>query len=115
VIYNSARIALAERSHELATMRVLGFTRVECSMVLLGELGLLTIAALAPGMLLGSGFAAIITAVIGGETVRIPYVISPGTYGFAAVVVLTAAIVSGMIVRRRVDRLDLVEVLKTKA
>ena len=115
VIYNSARIALAERAHELATMRVLGFTRVECSMILLGELATLTMASLPFGLLLGHGLAAFITSALGAETVRIPFVIQPSTYGFAVVVVLLAAFVSGMIVRRGVDKLDLIEVLKTKA
>lgn len=114
VIYNSARIGLAERAHELATMRVLGFTRVECSMVLLGELAALTIASLPLGLLAGNLLARLVTSAIGGETIHIPFVIQPSTYGFAASVVLLAALVSGMIVRRGVDRLDLIEVLKTK-
>ena len=115
VIYNSARIALAERSHELATMRVLGFTRNECSRVLLGELAVLTLASIPLGLLLGHTLAWLVTSAMGGETVRIPFVINPSTYGFAMIVVLLAAYISGMIVRRRVDRLDLIEVLKTKA
>jgi putative ABC transport system permease protein len=115
VIYNSARIGLAERAHELATMRVLGFTRVECSMVLLGELAALTIASIPLGLFAGHWLAALVTSFIGGETVRIPFIINPSTYGFAATVVLIAAAISGMIVRRGVDKLDLIEVLKTKA
>jgi putative ABC transport system permease protein len=114
VIYNSARIALAERAHELATLRILGFTRAEVSMVLLGELATITLVAIPPGMLLGTGLAKLVTSVLGGETVRIPLVVSPGTYAFAVIVIVLAAFVSGMVVRRGVDRLDLVEVLKTK-
>jgi putative ABC transport system permease protein len=115
VIFNSARIALAERAPELATMRVLGFTRAECSMVLLGELATLTLLSLPFGMALGHTLSGIVVSFIGGETVRIPLVVQPSTYGFAAIVVLIAAFISGMIVRRGVDRLDLIEVLKTKA
>lgn len=115
VIFNSARIALAERAHELATMRVLGFTRVECSVILLSELGVLTVAAIPLGLLLGRTLAFILVSTLGGETVRIPFEIHASTYGFAIGVVLLAAFVSGMIVRRGVDRLDLIEVLKTKA
>jgi putative ABC transport system permease protein len=38
VTYNAARIALSERGRELATLRVLGFTRAEISYLLLGEI-----------------------------------------------------------------------------
>jgi len=114
VIYNSARVALAERAHELATLRILGFTRAEVSMVLLGELATITLVAIPPGMLLGTALAKLVTSVLAGETVRIPLVVSPATYAFAVIVIVLAAFVSGMVVRRGVDRLDLVEVLKTK-
>ncbi len=114
VIYNSARIALAEREHELATLRILGFTRREVSGVLLGELAVLTLVAIPPGMLLGRGLAAIVVAALGGETVRIPLVVLPGTYAFAVTVILGAAFVSGMVVRRRLDHLDLIAVLKVQ-
>lgn len=114
VIYNSARISLAERAHELATLRILGFTRGEVSTILLGELAVLTGVAVPFGMLLGRTLAGVITASLAGEHVRMPLVISPGTYAFAASVVAGAALISGLIVRRRVDRLDLIETLKTK-
>jgi len=114
VVYNSARISLAERSRELATLRVIGFTRAEVSRILLGELAVLTAAAIPLGLVLGHGFAALTTWAYDTELFRIPLVIERSTYGFAALVTLLAALVSGLIVRRRIDRLDLVEVLKTK-
>ncbi|MFO0829217.1 MAG: FtsX-like permease family protein [Phycisphaerales bacterium] len=114
VIYNSARIALAERAHELATLRILGFTRHEVSGVLLGELAVLTIAAIPLGLLLGRGLVQFVVSRLGGEIVRIPPVVNASTYVFAVTVILAAALVSGLVVRRRVDSLNLVEVLKTK-
>ncbi|MCA9289590.1 MAG: FtsX-like permease family protein, partial [Phycisphaerales bacterium] len=114
VVYNSARISLAERAHELATMRVLGFTRAEVSSVLLGELAVLTILAIPVGMVLGSGLARLVTTLMSGENISMPFIISPGTYAFAGIVIILAALVSGLVVRRGVDHLDLVEVLKTK-
>lgn len=113
VIYNSARIALAERAHELATLRILGFTRAEVSWILLGELAILTALAIGPGLLIGRTLARVLTSSLGGETVRIPFVIMPSTYAFAVTVVAIAALVSGLVVRRNVDTLDLVEVLKS--
>jgi putative ABC transport system permease protein len=114
VVYNTARISLSERSRELATLRVIGFTRGEISSILLGELAVLTLAALPVGMALGYVFSWGVAQAFESESYRIPLVISHQTYGFAALVVLLAAAVSGLLVRRRLDRLDLVSVLKSK-
>jgi putative ABC transport system permease protein len=114
IVYNSARIALAERSRELASLRVLGFTRGEASYILLGELALLTLLAIPPGFWLGRRLCEWMIANLPHELFRIPMVLLPDTYGLAATVVLVAAAISGLIVRRRVDHLDLVAVLKTR-
>lgn len=114
VVYNSARISLAERGRELATLRVIGFTRAEISVVLLGELAVLTVAAIPVGLLLGYGFAALLTAALETELQRFPLVVSTWSYGFATTVTLAAALGSGLVVRRRLDRLDLVAVLKSR-
>ncbi|MEJ2643834.1 MAG: ABC transporter permease [Gammaproteobacteria bacterium] len=114
VVYNSARITLTERSRELASLRVLGFTRGEISYILLGELGLLTLLAIPPGLLLGRALCAYIANMVESDLYRVPLVLEPDTYAFAAAMVLLAAVVSGLIVRRRLDRLDLIGVLKTR-
>ena len=115
VVYNSARIALAERARELATLRVIGFTRAEISLILLGELALLTLAAIPVGMALGYGLAAaVIRLAYDTELFRIPLIVTRSTYGFAAAVTLAAALASGLVVRRMLDRLDLVAVLKSR-
>lgn len=114
VVYNSARIALAERSRELASLRVLGFTRAEISYILLGELGLLTLVALPFGFFAGWFLSWLIARNLQSELYRFPLVLEPGSYAFAALVVLAAAAMSGLLVRRRLDRLDLVGVLKAR-
>jgi putative ABC transport system permease protein len=114
VVYNSARISLSERSRELATLRVVGFTRAEISAILLGELAVLTLAAIPWGLAIGYAFAAIATVGLDTEMYRIPLVVDRSTFGFSAVVVLTAALLSALVVRRRLDHLDLIAVLKTK-
>jgi putative ABC transport system permease protein len=48
------------------------------------------------------------------ELFRLPLVIDSSTYAFAAIVVVLAATLSALVVRRRLDRLDLVAVLKTR-
>ena len=115
VVYNSARISLAERSRELATLRVIGFTRGEVSSILLGELALLTLIAIPIGLVLGYTLSAGVISSVDTELFRIPIIVNRSTYGFAALVVIVASLISGLLVRRRVDHLDLIEVLKTHA
>lgn len=115
VVYNAARIALSERSRELATLRVIGFTRGEISIVLLGELALLTVMAIPLGFAVGTGLARVVVELAyDTELFRIPLVVSRSTYGFAAAVVLAAAAGSALTVRRLLDKLDLIAVLKSK-
>jgi putative ABC transport system permease protein len=114
IVYNSARIALAERSRELASLRVLGFTRAEVSYILLGELALLTLFAILPGFVIGWLLSAWMVATLPHEFFRVPLVLASDTYALAAAVVMGAALISSLIVRRRIDRLDLVAVLKTR-
>ncbi len=104
----------AERGRELASLRVLGYTRGEISFIFLGELALLTLAAIPIGFLLGRGMSAYLAGAIGSDLFRIPVLVSPGTYSLAASVVLASACLSGLMVRHRLDHLDLVGVLKTK-
>lgn len=114
VIYNTLRIALAERSRELATLRVLGFSRAEISYILLGESGILTIAALPVGVLCGVLLSGYIADQFSTELYRIPLLIKDATVGIAAVGVLLTVCGCALIVRRRLDHLDLIEVLKTR-
>jgi putative ABC transport system permease protein len=114
VVYNSIRIALSERSRELASLRVLGFTLGEISYILLGELALLTLAAIPLGCFIGYALSAIMVKNLETELFRVPAIIFPATYSFAATVVLVAALLSGLAAARKLARLDLVAVLKAR-
>lgn len=114
VVYNTARISLAERSRELASLRVLGYTRGEISYIFLGELAFLTLVSVPPGFFIGRGICIYIARALQSDLFRIPVVIQADTYTLAATVVLISACLSGLIVRHKLDHLDLVEVLKTK-
>jgi putative ABC transport system permease protein len=114
VVYNSTRIAFAERSRELASLRVLGFTRGEITYILLGEMALLTLLAIPAGFLLGFGLGGFMVRNMETELFRVPLIVNNGTYAFAATVVLVSALISGVMIKRKLDRLDLVAVLKTK-
>jgi putative ABC transport system permease protein len=112
VVYNNARISLAERARELATLRVIGFSRREVGGVLVTELVLLALIAVPLGLMLGTGFATAIIRAVNTETVRLPLVLTRSNYAFAVSVVTVASAICAFMVLRKLDRLDLVGALK---
>lgn len=114
VVYNNARISLAERARELGSLRVLGFHRSEVTYILLGELAVLTALALPLGCVLGYGLAALMVQMFDTDLFRLPLVITPASYGYAMAIVAAAALVAGANVARRIAHMDLVQVLKTR-
>ena len=114
VVYNNARVAVSTRARDLASLRVLGFTRGEISSVLLGEMAVHVALALPLGLWIGHLLCVGVVESVDMERYRLPVVLTLETYGFAVAVVLVAAAVSALLVRRRLDRLDLIGVLKTR-
>jgi putative ABC transport system permease protein len=114
VIYNTARVSLSERERELASLRVLGFTRAEISLILLGELAAVTVAALPVGALIGFALGDLIMVIFNNEVYRLSFTVSAATLAWSFLIVMVAALGSGLVVRRRLDQLDLVGVLKTR-
>ena len=114
VVYNNARIALEVRSRDLATLRILGFTRGELAAVLLGEQAIQVVLGIGPGLALGRAVGGLWLATVDRELLRLPLAIEPTSYFAAVCTVAFAALVSALIVRRRADRLDLVAVLKAR-
>lgn len=114
VVYNAARIGLAERAWELATLRVLGLTRAEVSALMLGEGAVALLLAIPVGCVLGWGLAWVLVNATSSQAMQIPVVVWPRTYAWAVLTLLAAAVLSAWRVRRRIDRLDMVAVLKTR-
>jgi len=114
VIYNTTRISLAERGRELASLRVLGFTRQEVARLLFGELATLGTVAIPVGFAIGLGFAWLMVRSLSSELFRLPLVVAPRTFVVSAGTLLIAGVLSALLVRRRLDRLDLIAVLKTR-
>lgn len=114
VVYNNARIALAERAWELASLRVLGFTRAEVSGLLLGEMAIVIAIALPLGMVLGFGLTHLVTELLKSDQFFFPVVVRARTYAWSAICVVIAGAASALVVRRRIDRLDMVAALKTR-
>jgi putative ABC transport system permease protein len=114
VVYNNARIALEVRSRDLATLRILGFTRGELAAILLGEQAIQVVAGIVPGLLLGRAVGGLWLSTVDRELLRIPLALAPRSYLAATCVVLLAALASALVVRRRSDRLDIVAVLKAR-
>ncbi|HEY0598835.1 ABC transporter permease [Brevundimonas sp.] len=113
VVYNTVRISFAERRRELASLRVLGFSRAEVSYILLGEVAFLTLLALPLGAAAGALLAWYLSHAMSSDLFRLPFAVSPATFGLAGAVVLAVTVVSSLMVRRQIDRLDLGEALKT--
>ncbi len=112
VVYNNARISLAERARELATLRVIGFSEREVGAVLITELTILALIALPLGLLLGTGFAKGIVSAVNTETVRLPVIFTMHNYAFATLIVTVASTISALLVLRRLKQLNLVSALK---
>ena len=115
VVYNNARVSLSVRSRDLATLRVLGFTRAEVSAILLGEQAVQVFIGIPFGLVLGTlGAQGLLELQADPEQFRMPMLIASRTYAFSVVVILAAAVLSALLVRRRLDSLDLIGVLKTR-
>lgn len=114
VVYNFARISLSEQGREMASLRVLGFTRAEVSGLLLSEIAVVTILAQPLGWLIGLLLAAGMVQGFSSELFSMPFVIGPEVYVYSSAVVIIAALLSGLVVRARIDRLDMIAVLKTR-
>jgi putative ABC transport system permease protein len=113
VVYNNARIAFAERARELATLRVLGFSRAEVSWILIGEIAVLTLLAVPVGWLVGTGFALLLSQAMAMDMFRVPFIITPQTYAFSAAGVLLASVLSMLAIWRLLGTLDMLAALKT--
>ncbi len=114
VVYNSARVAFQERSWELASLRILGYTALEVSAILLTELAAELVIAVPIGLLLGRSLVQLLISAKASESFAIPAIIHPWSYAIAALVIIGAALVTALLVRRKIDKLDLVAVLKTR-
>ena len=114
IVYNSARIALSERGRELASLRIMGFTKAEVAFILLGEQAILTLLAIPVGYSIGYGLAALMSSAYNSELYRLPLIITNSNYAFTFIIVAIASLVSGLIIRRQINHLDLIAVLKTR-
>ncbi|MET3528718.1 ABC transporter permease [Phenylobacterium koreense] len=114
IVYNSARIAQAECERDLASLRVIGFSKWEAAFVLLGELAVVALVALPAGALLGYALAFALAAGFSSDLYQIPVTYGRGDVGIATLAVLAAALLSGWLVKRDIDRTDLIVALKTR-
>lgn len=112
VTYNNARITYAERARDLATLEVLGYSRGQVSWILLGEIAVLTLAAIPVAWLVGTGFAWALNQAFAMDLMRVPLVITPQAYGFAALGILVAASLTAFLAWRRLQTLDRIRALK---
>lgn len=114
VVYNFSRIALSEQGRELASLRVLGFTRTEAASVILSELGVVVLLAQPLGWLIGHGIGRAMLSAFSSDLYRVPFVMGREVYATASLIVLAAALLSALVIKGRIGRLDLIAVLKTR-
>jgi putative ABC transport system permease protein len=114
IVYNNARVTLSSKERDLASMRVLGYTRAEISAVLLGELAVHVLLAIPLGLVLGVWMCGWIASQNDPEAFRLPIILSARSYALSAAVTLLAATASAILVRRKIDRFDLTAVLKSR-
>jgi putative ABC transport system permease protein len=114
IVYSTGRITLSERARELASLRVLGFTKRETSMMLVGEQGLLTLFSLPLAAGVAFFLAWLIAVRFESTLFRLPVVISPMSQVLGAAAIVLSAAASALLTIRRLGRMDLVSVLKTR-
>ena len=114
VVYNFSRIALSEQGRELASLRVLGFTRAEVAGVIFAELATVVLLAQPLGWMIGHGLGLAMVAAFSSDLYRVPFVMGREVYAIASLIVIAAAAASAVAIKGRIDRLDLIAVLKTR-
>lgn len=114
MIYNGARIALSERANELATLRILGFTRQEITLILLGEQAILIALAVPFGFAVGYGLCAYLSVRLQTELYRMPLIVESSSYAWAFIIVVICTVMSGFLISKRLAKLDMVSVLKSR-
>jgi putative ABC transport system permease protein len=114
IVYNDARIALSERARELATLRVIGFTHQEVARLLFSGLAVEVLVGLPIGSILGALIGATLAPVFSNEEVRFAIPTTARTIAESSLFIVGAALLSTLTVARRIGRLDLIAVLKTR-
>jgi putative ABC transport system permease protein len=113
VVYNSVRISFTERQRELASLRILGFSKAAVSYILLGEVALLTLVGVPAGLAAGSLLSIYFAEAMGSDLFRLPVAFEPATMATASLIVIGTVVLSGLIVRQRIDSINMVEALKS--
>jgi putative ABC transport system permease protein len=114
VAFSAARITLAEQERDLATLRVLGFTRLEVSYILVGELMALALIAIPAGLALGTLLSIWLMRLFQTDMYAFPFVFNPAGYAFAIAFTLGCVATAAMVVRTSIDKLDMIAVLKAR-
>ena len=114
ITYNNARVSLSTRARELASLRVLGFSRAEVARVLTGELAVQVILGACIGLVLGRGLVSAMLASSELEAIRFTKHIGAHAYALAALVTLSGGFISAGLVRRKLDKIAMTDALKTR-
>ena len=114
IIYNITSVSLAERERELASLRVMGFSREEVGRILYHENIALGVVGLVLGLPLGIAISKALVTAFDTEMIRLPYHLEPRTFIISITLTLFFVLVSNLAIRRKIHHLDLVETLKER-
>lgn len=114
IIYNVTIVSLTERERELASLRVLGFTQQETGSILYRENAVLGVLGIIVGLPLGVVYCRFMVYAFTTDLYRFPFYIAPSSYVITSALAIGFVLIANLAVRRRIGRLDMVEVLKSR-
>lgn len=114
VVYNTAMILLSERTFELGSLRILGFTNAAVFEMIAAELATIVAASLIPGCVFGYALAWMLMNTVDTEQFSLRLMITNRTYVTAMLTAIGTALLSFFILFFRIRKMDLVSVLKVR-
>ena len=113
VLYNLTNINIGERVREIATLKVLGFTRGEVNAYIFREIAILSLVGDLFGLALGTWLEGFVITTVEVDVVMFGRIIHPLSYLYAFLLTLVFSGVVVLAMRGRLDKVDMVESLKS--
>ncbi|HIS39739.1 MAG TPA: FtsX-like permease family protein [Candidatus Aphodovivens avistercoris] len=113
VLYNLTNINITERAREIATLKVLGFTRAEVNAYIFRETVILSIIGALVGLVLGIFLEAFVVQTAEVDQVMFGREIHAASFAIAFALTLVFTVLVMLAMRRKLQAIDMVESLKS--
>ena len=113
VLFNLNNINITERIREIATLKVLGFNKLETGSYVFRENFILVFLGFLFGIPLGKLLHAFVISQIKMDIVTYKVVIMPMSYVLSLLTVLLFSVTVDLVMRRKIDKIDMAESLKS--